>query len=250
MVRLTTLVAVLLAAWLGTIVASGAGWNPTGGEWNFTNSGAFGDSFGPLSTLMAAAAAVSALFALREQRDEVRRLRAGDVEAKIAQRVSRDEQTFFNLLDLFRDVVSRTDIQRHTLPDKSGSDAFGLILGLVIQGNGANIELVYQKNYERYINDLAHYFRLLYNILVFVDRSTLEGKYFYAKVIRSMLSEGELGLIALNSIYGEGNPKLKLLVEKYALLNNVSDKLSAVLRLRALFHPYAFDRTVPSDEVE
>ena len=42
-----------IGGWLVIIIASGAGWNPFRVPWNFTNTGGFGDSFGPLGALMA-----------------------------------------------------------------------------------------------------------------------------------------------------------------------------------------------------
>ena len=51
-------VAFLGIIWIGIIIGSGLGWNPFAARWDFSNTGAFGDSFGPLSAAMAAIAAV------------------------------------------------------------------------------------------------------------------------------------------------------------------------------------------------
>ena len=60
---------------------------------------------------MAAIAAIGAILAYQEQKKEIRRLRFNDEQAQIELSISRDDQTFFNLLDLFQKVVAATDIQ-------------------------------------------------------------------------------------------------------------------------------------------
>ena len=45
---------IVLVLWIIIIIASGAGYNAFPVNWNFATTGAFGDSFGPLSAVMAA----------------------------------------------------------------------------------------------------------------------------------------------------------------------------------------------------
>lgn len=233
-----------LVLWVGAIIASGAGWNPFSVAWNFTNSGAFGDSFGPLSAAMAAAAAIGAFLAWNEQRREVTRLRGNDDQAKYDLAINRDDQTFFNLVRMFQEIVSATDIQRSEGPDKKGQDCFAFILTRVDTRMGHGPELAYSGVFNKYVNDLGHYFRILYNIIAFVDRSHLPDKYFYVKMVRSLLSNAEIALIGLNCTYGEGSEKFKPLVEKYALLKNLSPDLRAKYHFDALFSPDAFMKVV------
>src|ERR1700733_4032054 len=94
----------ILIAWVAVIVASGAGWNLFGIDWDFSNTGSFGDSFGPLSAVMGAAAAIGAFLAWNEQRREVARLRANDEQSKNDLLISRDDQTFFNMVRMFQDI--------------------------------------------------------------------------------------------------------------------------------------------------
>ncbi|WP_404371712.1 putative phage abortive infection protein [Sphingomonas sp. MMS24-J45] len=236
-------IAAVLIAWVAIIIASGAGWNPIGIRWDFSNTGAFGDSFGPLSATMAAAAAVSALLAWNIQRNEVLRLRSNDEQAKNDLEINRDDQTFFNLLRMFQDVVAATDIQRSDGPDKRGQDSFAFILDRVSARLEHGREQAYTVIFNKYINDLGHYFRILYNIIAFIDRSRLPDKYFYVKVVRSLLSNAEIALIGLNCIYGEGLTKFKPLVEKYALLKNLSPSLIEKYQFKSHFAAGAFVRT-------
>lgn len=237
----------LLALWITVIVVSGAGWNPLGINWNFSNSGAFGDSFGPMSAAMGGAAALGAFLAWNEQRQEVKRLRANDEQAKNDLAINRDDQTFFNLIRMFQEIVSLTDIQRSEGPDKKGQDAFAFILDRIDSQLQHGPEQAYLRVFNRYVNDLGHYFRILYNIIAFVDRSNLPDKYFYAKVVRSMLSNAEIALIGLNCVHGQGLTKFKPLVEKYALLKNLSPDYITKYRLRDFYQLGAFSHELISD---
>lgn len=211
--------------WLSIVISSAAGWNPFLIRWNFSNTGAFGDSFGPLSTMMGAAAAIGAFLAWHAQREELKRVRANDEQNKADAAIARDEQTFFNLVKFFQDNVSFTDIQRSDGPDKRGQDAFGFILSRVDRRINQGISSAYSFTFNQYVNDLGHYFRTVYNIVNFVDKSNIENKYFYIKILRSLLSNSEIALIGLNCEHGEGKTKFKPLVEKYALLKNLSSDL-------------------------
>lgn len=74
-------------------------------------------------------------------------------------------------------------------------------------------------------DDLNPYFRLLYNIVKFVDGADLVEKKRYTNIIRAQLSESELTLLAINleTPPGEGFRKL---AEKYDLLKHRPDQFS------------------------
>jgi hypothetical protein len=95
---------------IAVVIASGLGWNPFGGSWNFANTGAFGDSFGPLNALVATVAAVGAVAAYRAQREELDRVKAA-APLERAEAAKRDfEITFFNLIGLLRETVKEVDV--------------------------------------------------------------------------------------------------------------------------------------------
>lgn len=224
--RILLIAAVIAAAYVAIVVTSGAGWNPFDISWNFANSGAFGDSFGPLSSLMAGIAAVAAILAYRGQAEELERLKE-EAENDRKERTKRDfELTFFNMLELFRETVKEIEIEdRYNQNPRAGRDGLKLLLETHIHsstGTAQGDRQLYQKNYLRFRDDLAHYFRLFYHILKFIDDSRVPSKKTYTRILRATLSNAEIVLIALNCMYGGGRPKLKKLVEKYSMLHNIS----------------------------
>lgn len=69
-----------------------------------------------------------------------------------------------------------------------------------------------------------HYFRFLYRILRFVDETDKieeHDKYRYTCLLRAMLSRYELIWLYYNGLSDYGFEKLKPLIEKYAMLNNL-----------------------------
>jgi hypothetical protein len=117
-----------LAFWIAIIVSSGAGFNPTGVDWNFSNTGTFGDSFGPISALMASLAALAAFSALHEQKQETTNAELREAKREKQDAIRAFENTFFNLVGFFEKTVAQTDIDRGMSQNmKSGRDAFSYI---------------------------------------------------------------------------------------------------------------------------
>lgn len=203
----TAVIGLGMLAWVAVIIGSGAGINLFGRvNWDFSNPGAFGDSFGPLSALMASIAAVSAIAAYRSQTSEVTSLQlrqAADDEASSQERMrslAREEEldrrvqkttfegTFFKLLDSFRSIVADIDIRTSHGATKSAQDAFQSILFFTENTShaaGGNLREVWQTVIERYANDLNHYFRFMYHIVRSVHEANVENKYFYIEALKS-----------------------------------------------------------------
>lgn len=76
---------------------------------------------------------------------------------------------------------------------------------------------------------LDHYFRHLYRIVKYVDDArvlfTLKERYEYVSLLRAQLSDYELGLVFYNCLSDNGREKFKPLAERYALFNNIRDKV-------------------------
>lgn len=218
----TMAISVLLLCWLLVVVLSGLGWNPLEKQWDFTNSGAFGDSFGPLGAMMAGLAALAAFETLREQRMELARLKDRETQDDLRRAQDAFEVTFFKLFDSLRDIVKDTDIGTGDAK-KSSRDAFQRLC-TNLRGYKNRWDL--QKSWDHLIsfhrNDLGHYFRFLYNIVRYIDRHDNVDRQFYIRLLRSSLSEAELILLFANCAVGEGKDKFLPLVEKYSLLHNVS----------------------------
>ena len=250
-----TAVAFAFAAYSVFVILSGLGFDPIGLHWNFAVSGALGDSFGPLSTLMAAVAAISAIAAYFSQSAELREARArGNSQQESADK--RDfESTFFNLLQLFRETVKEIDVlDQYGQNPVRGRDALKRILDDRIggtRGSDSEDSSIFKGIYDQYRDDLAHYFRLFYQVLRFIDESSVNNKMLYVRLLRATLSNAEIVLIALNCLHGGGKVKLKPLVERYALLQNISAGDAKSRRLIASFDHNAFgDRTFQDPDSE
>ena len=242
----------LALLYVAAVVSSGLGWNPLGRQWNFENSAQFGDSFGPLSAVMAAIAAIGAIAAYFSQKEELARAKA-DSEIERVSSYKRDfENTFFNLVALFRSTVN--DIEVEDLYGQNpvrGRDAIKRIVDEKIRssrGSDAEDEEVYKSVYLRYRDDLGHYFRLFYNIVRYTDESQIDDKGLYVRILRATLSNAEMVLLGINCIYGGGREKFKPLVEKYALLHNISSQEALRRRFDTSFDGRAFgDRDLTKD---
>ena len=236
------------------VILSAAGWNPTGIDWDFANTGQFGDSFGPLSTFMAAVAAVSALGAYLSQKEELKRVRESSASERETTEKRDFENTFFNLLKLFRDTVTEVDVtDRYGKDPLTGRDAMRRVLDDYVNHYRTKLgddRKAFQSAYTRFKDDLAHYFRLFYHILRFVDESPIKNKMLYVRLLRATLSDAEIVLIALNCMHG-GGAKLKPLVEKYAILHNVSLSSARTWHIIGPFDGGAFgDRSMTDDETD
>jgi hypothetical protein len=234
----------------GVVIASGLGWNPAGVQWTFESSGQFGDSFGPLGTIMSAIAAVSALMAYWSQREELERLK--DAEETSNTRASKVdfERTFFQLITLFRDTLQMIEYHDyHSNKDYNGADAVARIL---YEGMGSApdkpveyVEKKFSEMYNRNQNKLGHYFRLFYHIVKFIDGSEIPNKMQYIRILRALLSRSEIAIIGLNCCYGGGQEKLKPLVERYAILHNISSSEANRFYLSNMMNSSAFgDREI------
>ncbi len=232
----------LFIVWVFFVVQSGLGWNPLGVNWDFTNPGAFGDSFGPLSALMASIAAVSAIATYRAQSAELIRVVDREQESDKAARKSAFEKTFFQLLEHHRNNVASIDIDGSG-PQRVGQDAFRSMVYVFRNNQSIGWDNSWKLTYEKYNNDLAHYFRFLYHLVKFVDDQEIEGKYFYIQILRATLSESELILLAANCAYGEGREKFKSLIEAYSLLHNMSVDSKSFFSFPKVFSAQAFDRS-------
>lgn len=82
---------------------------------------------------------------------------------------------------------------------------------------------LYESFYKEHGHHIGHYFRMLYNVIKFVDRSEFndEFKKVYTNLIRSQLSRDELALLFYNCLSEYGNEKLLPLVMKHKLMKHL-----------------------------
>jgi hypothetical protein len=86
-----------------------------------------------------------------------------------------------------------------------------------------SIDCAYKNLYQSYQEELGHYFRNLYHIVLFVDSSEVdkEEQKRYMKILRAQLSSRELLLLFYNGLSEFGQKKFKPLIVRYAFLEQL-----------------------------
>ena len=214
-------------------------------------SGEFGDMFGGVNALFSGLAFVGVVIAIllqknelalqREELEQTREELAGQKEQLTVQSQTFQQQSFdnifFHLLNLHNAIVQGIDTTTRGMvvagrsSTITGRDCFLTFYNdeLPIEYRCLDkIEDEQERWLEAYIqmygiaqNDLGHYFRNLYHIIKFVDRSAVVDKKFYTNLVRAQLSSHELLMLFYNSVTILGREKFKPLIEKYALLKNM-----------------------------
>lgn len=84
---------------------------------------------------------------------------------------------------------------------------------------------IYEHYFSIHHSDLGHYFRNLYHIVLFVERSGQKEKVKreYMKMLRAQLSNYEILLLAYNGLHLKGR-EFYPLIEKYKLLKNLNSE--------------------------
>jgi len=246
------LIIVATVGWAALVVASAAGFNPSGIKWNFQNTGQLSDSFGIVSTAMAG---IAAYFAYRAYKSAVQEAQKAEQRAA--------EPSFLNLLERRFDVLDRVYCRYPTNRgsfifdnEASGQAALDIIANNLYDFIGKCSD--HDECVETYVNFLNErvtgiqaYHRFSYHIIAFAERqfsdrapdeamAKSDPSYGYVRLLRAQLSDSELQLMALNALYGEGNPKLKHYIERYALLHNMADIDAITLVPSGSFAPTAW----------
>jgi len=207
--------------------------------------GTFGDMFGAVNALFSGLAFVGIIITIYLQSKELtlqRReleftrdeLRGQKEQLEIQNKtliLQKFENTFFQLLGFHNDIVKAIDVR----PVSGGQHSTGRtafqILYRDLQGEYNNhparlsltseklIKLAYASFFKIKQPYIGHYFRSLYNIVKFVDKSTLseDDKKIYTNLLRAQLSSNELLLLFYNCLSDVG-AKFYDGVEKFNLL--------------------------------
>jgi hypothetical protein len=229
--------------------------------------GQFGDQFGAVNALFSGLAFAGLIFTIilqkkelslqREELTQTREELKGQKEQLEEQnktlKIQRFENTFFQMLTQFQEIVNNItysykdisgkvhtvkgrqafydsfEIAEHEskLPDWHPTHISRQYIGMrdIIQSLGYDGYM--ESNTPTYFD---HYFRFLYRILKFIYTSplvsTFEEEYEYTSMLRAMLSRYELVWLYYNGL-SYGKDKLKPLIERYAMLNNLRGDLLA-----------------------
>lgn len=231
---------------------------------NYSLAADFGNSFGFMSALFAALAAIGAWRAVQLQKIDLD-TKLEDQKAQTALTIkSSFESTFFSLLTLLSNIVESTDIKPSTssqmlaelrgkqvssLNVHEGKDAMRRIVEMFLtdldRSGGKEQLTVEQKwlyHYAAYKDDLGHYFRVLYHTFVFIKNSCPADPAFYTNIVRAQMSNSELMLLGFNCAFGKGKDKFKPIVEEFSLLDNIDfgDMKGIEAEFRNQFSPTAF----------
>jgi len=152
------------------------------------------------------------------------------------------ENTFFQMLSLYNSIINSLDTLDSDSIKITGRDCFEDYYQSILKSTSwviygdeyhsvkenANINKTlegFEITYESNKSDLGHYFRTLYQIIKFIDNSSIQDKKQYISIFRSQLSSYEQVLLFYNCLHLNGKIKFKPLIEKYALFNNIDDTI-------------------------
>lgn len=233
--------------------------------------GTFGDMFGAVNALFSGLAfaglIVTLLFQkeelglqrneLTQTRDELKNQRLEFEAQNATLKLQRFENTFFNMLSLQQEILNNIHFREHKMGlnkktgpwqeyiEHSGRNVFEAIYMREIW------ELIKKDSVNGYANSknitvFDHYFRHLYRIVKFVDKSelTTKEKYEYTSIVRAQLSDYELAMLFYNCLNYAGKEKFKPLLETYALLKNLRDELLVDAEHEKLYQPSAYKFTL------
>lgn len=190
------------------------------------------------------------------QRQELEQTREVFIEQSETLKIQRFENTFFQLLTLFHEIIDKltykpsfgldvvrgvaeTSQKREVLSravddlksalNSSSKNYTSKTSKKPIDRSFEEIEVIMRSGYEffyfkEYKQLLSHYYRNIYHIFKFIYTTDLikkEKKQFYASLVRAQLSSDELFLIFYNSmIDGLGFPKFLFLVKEFDIMQN------------------------------
>jgi Putative phage abortive infection protein len=201
----------------------------------------------------------SELVLQREELELTRNEVRGQKEQLEAQNLTlkqqRFENTFFSLLNLFIGVVSSMEVTTVTEGRPAtfkGRECFTALYNelqrqytndqhaTTITDSKALCVDAYNHFADYRQMAVGHYFRTLYNIVKFIDRSPVEDKQTYINILRAQLSSSELNLLFYNCLSDYGSRKFKPYVEQFGLLENMM--LSNLIRQdhKSLYNESAF----------
>ena len=210
----------------------------TGSHDTISEKGAYGDTYGTVNALFTALAFVGVITTILLQRKELTLQRqelkltreelAGQKKQLQIQsdtfKQQRFENTFFELLRVHIDIVSALSSSDGMGRNESrGRECLARQKKILRTEymNFNNIDVAFEVLYENYSPHLGHYFRQLYHIVNFVDKSEIEEKQRYADFVQAQLNNDELILLAYNGLSKHGE-NFKPLIEEYGLLENLT----------------------------
>ncbi len=192
---------------------------------------------------------------LKESRIEFTKSADALIEQSKSLQKQNFENTFFNLIDLYNGILANLEIYNYhsdtsykarkvfiyierciCIPDKEPNQD---VYGQPIEALEKHYNL---ETFNNYAKDLRHYFRIIYQILKFIDNVniTSDEKLFYSNIFRSQFSDAELLALFFNCLSKYGKEKFKPLVEKYEFFEHLVINEKFLLSDLRKYDPNAF----------
>lgn len=193
--------------------------------------GTIGDVFGVTNSLFSGLAFVGVAVAILLQREELDRTKIA-LERQDKQAYQQNYEGFlFRLIEMLGGITDNIQATINSVPQK-GKIAIDFIADKDLKSRLArthpgaalpDFETTYSEFFMQYKVQLANYFRLVFYIFKSIKDSSIdeEMKRYYARLVRSLISDQEITLLFFNGISTHG-AHMKPLIEEYALLNNLS----------------------------
>ncbi|MGO4346313.1 putative phage abortive infection protein [Paenibacillus sp. MCAF9] len=229
----------------------------TNDKLNLVNAGGVGDWLAGSSVpFLTFGAFLVAYFTFTSQKEELRLTREEYNRQTHTLNIQRFENTFFQMISLHNQILNSfvvTEFETFSSRNYNGDDQTITVehrgreflnriinrYGIIYSKDGENAQSYhsrYAKLYEINDDHLGHYFRNLFHIIDFIDKSddlvvfdkqgkilietTFEKRKKYIRIIRAQLSRNELVLLFFNCYTDDGKDFYDLIV-KYQLLNNL-----------------------------
>ncbi|MEL3921995.1 putative phage abortive infection protein [Aeromonas enteropelogenes] len=245
---------------------------------NLMSPNEFGDSFGVLNALFSGLAFAGLLYSIRlqgkELADSKSEMKSQGAEF-LAQTKAMNRQAFdsafFQLLNFNNDIAKGTDLAlAHTFEESqdemsskdvfySGSgraafkEMYRFLVDVMEYREFAYIPDQFMEMQETYMSfhnkvgeHLAHYFRNLYQVLKFIDDSSILNGYEkkkYSNMIRAQVSKYELVLLFYNCLSPLGFDKFKPLLEKYEFFEHLPSDVNIPIMFVGYYDVSAFGWT-------
>jgi hypothetical protein len=212
---------------------------------------------GVTAPFLSLAAFVLLYLTYKSQKEELADSKKILKEQNTTQQTQRFETTFFNLLNLHHSIVNNIDLEikdKHTdewkgthwyeTEIKKGRDCFLTFYSgfktaykkqkannsrfegtlLVEDSELLTVKKAYYEFFGKHHYDLGHYFRNLYHLIKFIDKSEMPDKQMYVSLVRAQLSSHELLLIFYNCVSDYGQ-KFTPYMTTYHFLKNMPTEL-------------------------
>lgn len=166
----------------------------------------------------------------------------------------------FQLLRTLIDITNAIDlVEKGSGTETRGKDVFPVFLRRIknefehpAQPSAAeDVRAIdaYEIFYSKHNTELGHYFRFIYNILKYIDTSGIDNKTFYSNLLRAQLFDAEVAILYFNSVAKFGVQKMKPLVERYAMLKTLDEKIAITNSLRSRYAQSAFGNSTANSNL-